>query len=59
MPRRFPKKAGKEGQIQTCANCQFFLPKAGEKAPKAAGCTIFPGKNVEAKGWCNSWVKKA
>ena len=41
---------------QACANCQQFQGKAGaDWAP----CTIFQGKEVNAKGWCSAWVKKA
>jgi hypothetical protein len=38
-----------------CSNCTQFQGKAGD----AQGpCTIFPGKDVAAAGWCMSWVKK-
>jgi len=39
-----------------CAGCALFQGKAGDTA---GPCGIFPGKNVAAKGWCASWVKKA
>lgn len=38
-----------------CKNCQFF--KGGEKA--WGECAIFPGKEVNAQGWCKSWFAKA
>ena len=39
-----------------CSNCALYQGKVGE----AAGpCPLFAGKNVAAKGWCTSWVKKA
>ncbi len=41
---------------QTCANCQQFQAKPKDEW---APCTIFPGKQVNAKGWCSAWVKKA
>jgi hypothetical protein len=41
---------------QNCANCQLFQ---GKSTDAWAGCPIFPGKQVAAKGWCSSWVKKA
>ena len=44
----------KEGE--TCANCQHFTGKAGDQW---GPCAIFPGKQVNAKGWCSAWVKKA
>jgi hypothetical protein len=38
-----------------CANCQFFQGVAKE----AYGpCTLFPGKAVNAKGWCAGYSKK-
>jgi hypothetical protein len=41
---------------QNCANCQLYTGAAGsEWGP----CGIFPGKAVNAKGWCTAWVKKA
>ena len=41
---------------QTCANCNFFKSKPGA----AWGpCDIFAGREVNAKGWCTAWVKKA
>jgi hypothetical protein len=41
---------------EKCSNCSQFQGNAGS----AQGtCTIFPGKNVAAAGWCMSWVKKS
>lgn len=39
-----------------CSNCQFFQAKAGEAW---GGCPAVGGKLVNAKGWCQAWVKKA
>lgn len=44
--------SAKEGQW--CNNCQLW--QGGDK--DWGGCAIFPGKEVAAKGWCKSWVKK-
>ena len=41
---------------QTCANCQLFQ---GKPSDAWAPCTIFPGKQVNGKGWCSAWSKKA
>jgi hypothetical protein len=41
---------------QTCANCRFF---AGSDKTAAAGCQLFPGKSVAAKGWCSGYNAKA
>ncbi|MBT8445714.1 MAG: High potential iron-sulfur protein [Gammaproteobacteria bacterium] len=38
-----------------CASCQLFA--AGENG--WGKCTLFPGKLVNANGWCAGWVKKA
>ncbi|MFX1676715.1 high-potential iron-sulfur protein [Paraburkholderia sp. A2WS-5] len=41
---------------QTCASCQLYQGKPGG----ATGpCLAYGGKLVYAKGWCNSYVKKA
>jgi hypothetical protein len=41
---------------QLCSNCNFFKGKAGV----AWGpCDIFTGRDVNAKGWCTAWAKKA
>jgi len=41
---------------QQCSNCKQFQ---GKPADRSGGCTLFGGKDVAAKGWCSSWVKKA
>jgi hypothetical protein len=41
---------------QLCSNCQQFQAKGKEQW---APCAIFPGKSVNANGWCSAWVKKA
>lgn len=55
--KKWPKRAGAEGAKQYCYNCQFYQFKGDAKASKEAPCTLFPGKHVAAKGWCNSWVQ--
>lgn len=37
-----------------CANCVQIQGTTGEWR----GCTAFPGKLVNAKGWCSAWAKK-
>ncbi len=39
---------------QTCANCNLYQGGSAAAGP----CTIFPGKDVAAAGWCKSWVAK-
>ena len=41
---------------QSCGNCQQFQGKPGAAW---APCQIFSGKQVNTKGWCSAWVKKA
>jgi hypothetical protein len=38
----------------TCANCQFYTGAADGYGP----CQLFPGKAVNAKGWCSSYTRK-
>jgi len=38
----------------TCANCQFYTGGADGYGP----CQLFPGKAVNAKGWCSSYTQK-
>lgn len=38
-----------------CANCQFYSGGASGRGP----CQLFPGKSVNAKGWCVSHARKA
>ncbi|HEY6281478.1 MAG TPA: high-potential iron-sulfur protein [Burkholderiales bacterium] len=49
---KFPKYAAG----QACANCQLFQGKPGDES---GPCPIFPGKVVNAKGWCSAYIKKA
>ncbi len=37
-----------------CANCQFYTGGASGRGP----CQLFPGKSVNAKGWCVSHAPK-
>lgn len=49
--KKFPRYAA--GQL--CSNCALYQGKATDKA---AGCPLFPGKQVAGPGWCNAWAKK-
>ena len=40
---------------QACVNCKFFL---GTDKTASAGCQLFPGKSVAAKGWCSAYNAK-
>lgn len=39
---------------QKCSNCQLF-----KGASQWGECTVFPGKEVNADGWCSAWVVKS
>jgi hypothetical protein len=41
---------------QTCSTCLQLQGAAGQSWRP---CNIFPGKAVNANGWCQVWVKKA
>ncbi|MCL4141707.1 UNVERIFIED_CONTAM: hypothetical protein GTU68_029220 [Idotea baltica] len=59
---KWTKRAGAEGATQLCSNCNFLVGEAkaiaGQEG-KWVGCQLFPGKQVNVDGWCNSWTKKA
>ena len=40
---------------QRCSNCALIQGDEGEWRP----CQIFPGKLVNANGWCSVWAPKA
>src|SRR3569833_241340 len=40
----------------TCSSCSWYQGKAS--APAGGACTFFPGKNVDANGWCRMYSKK-
>ena len=39
-----------------CGNCRFLQGKAGDTWRP---CVLFPGKLVNAGGYCNSWTAKS
>ena len=41
---------------QACANCALYQ---GAASAAAAGCPLFPGKQVSGKGWCSAYAKRA
>jgi hypothetical protein len=41
---------------QTCANCALILGSDGDEWRP---CQIFPGKAVNANGWCSVWAPKS
>ncbi len=47
-------KQPKHKADQSCGNCALFTATAGG----AGTCTIFAGKLVNDKAWCNAYAKK-
>jgi hypothetical protein len=41
---------------QTCANCQLYTDASAEEW---GPCGAFPGKLVNANGWCTAWVPRS
>ena len=52
---KFPRSTPADGVQPNCRNCVLFQAKSSEQW---AGCGIFPGKHVNAAGWCNAWAPK-
>ncbi|NVK56001.1 MAG: high-potential iron-sulfur protein [Alteromonadaceae bacterium] len=50
---KYVNKSTKEGS--QCSNCMYIQ---GEAGADWRPCAIFPGKQVNANGWCSAWVKK-
>lgn len=48
----YTEKSAMDGK--SCANCNLYSGTGGASGP----CAIFPGKEVAAAGYCNSWVAK-
>lgn len=50
------KSSDRSNTDALCSNCQLYTGGVGsEWGP----CSIFPGKSVNANGWCTAWVKKS
>lgn len=50
------KKYPKHATVQICSNCLLWQSKATDPW---GNCVLFAGKQVNAKGWCSTWAKKA
>jgi hypothetical protein len=48
------EKSGVAAGEQFCHNCRFIQADSGDWRP----CQIFPGKAVNANGWCTSWMQR-
>jgi hypothetical protein len=49
---KWSKKAGDSEGKQQCSTCSLFMAKEEGMGQ----CSIFPGKLVNANGWCSAWV---
>lgn len=49
-------QAARGGDDRFCSNCQFYT---GNEGQEWGPCSLFPGKSVNANGWCNAWALKA
>ena len=50
-----PASRPNPAEDQRCSNCALIQGDEGEWRP----CQIFPGKLVNANGWCSVWAPKA
>jgi hypothetical protein len=50
---KYVHKTPVEGSM--CANCMQIK---GKPEDEWRGCNLFPGKLVNANGWCAAWMKK-
>jgi hypothetical protein len=48
-----PAKHPEHKNEQTCVNCKAWQ---GTESDDYAGCRVFSGKAVAAKGWCQVWA---
>ncbi|ANO52353.1 high-potential iron-sulfur protein [Woeseia oceani] len=51
-----PATRAKPDENQNCANCALIQGADGDEWRP---CQIFPGKLVNANGWCSVWAPKA
>ena len=51
---KWTKRAGAQGATQFCDNCALYTDNGDGWGP----CSIFQGRLVAGKGWCNAWVAK-
>ena len=54
--KAFPKRAGTQGARQFCENCALY---EGDPGDRLAPCSVFQGRLVSGKGWCNAWVSRS
>ena len=50
-----PATRANPAEVQNCANCALIQGNDGDEWRP---CQIFPGKLVNANGWCSVWAPK-
>lgn len=50
-----PASRPNPAEVQTCANCALLQ---GNDSGSWVRCQVFPGKVVNANGWCSVWAPK-
>ncbi len=50
------KKYPNHAATQVCTGCALWQSKPTDAL---GNCPLFAGKQVNAKGWCSAWAKKA
>ena len=54
--RKYVEDAGKASAAKAYSNCASCMFYQGASGSAQGPCTVFPGKQVKAKGWCSSWA---
>ena len=49
-----PSAIPQRGSDEYCRNCNFLK---GEEGQEWRPCEIFPGRRVNAGGWCRTWAR--
>ncbi len=57
--RETAARPGAPANQQHCLTCQFMQADAAGATDEWKGCALFPGKMINANGWCSSWTLKA
>ena len=50
-PQQFPQRQ----PSQLCSNCTLY---SGREGDEWGTCSLFPGKAVNANGWCSAWAAR-
>jgi len=48
-----------DGRVDATALCNNCMHYSGAADSEWGPCALFQGKQVNAKGWCSAWAKKA